>query len=100
MAIFPRIRDGERTAVAKLVALCTVVETSMSLKHLPTAALAVASRGLATAAHAGKTLDAVKARGQVVCGVNTSGPGFSAADSQGKWSGLDVDFCRAVAAAV
>ena len=49
----------------------------MSLKHLTTAALALAGVGLATAAHAGKTLDAVKARGQVVCGVNTSGPGFS-----------------------
>src|SRR5689334_7399962 len=43
---------------------------------------------------------AVKSRGQVVCGVNTSGPGFSNADSQGKWTGLDVDFCKAVAAAV
>jgi ABC-type amino acid transport substrate-binding protein len=36
----------------------------------------------------------------VVCGVNTSGPGFSNADSQGRWTGLDVDFCKAVAAAV
>jgi len=64
------------------------------------AAVAAAGFGLATAAQAGKTLDAVKARGQVVCGVNTSGPGFSNADSQGNWSGLDVDFCRAIAAAV
>lgn len=52
------------------------------------------------AAHAGKTLDAVSQRGELVCGVNTSGAGFSAADSQGKWKGLDVDVCRAVAAAV
>jgi general L-amino acid transport system substrate-binding protein len=51
-------------------------------------------------AHAGKTLDAIKSRGQVICGVNTGLAGFSAADSNGKWSGLDVDFCRAVAAAV
>ena len=72
----------------------------MRSKHLTTAAMTLAGLALATAAHAGKTLDAVKARGQVVCGVNTSGPGFSSADSQGKWSGLDVDFCRAVAAAV
>jgi general L-amino acid transport system substrate-binding protein len=49
---------------------------------------------------AGKTLDALKARGEVVCGVNTSAPGFSAADSQGVWRGLDVDLCRGVAAAV
>lgn len=50
-------------------------------------------------AHAGKTLDGIKARGQVVCGVNTGLAGFSAADSSGKWTGLDVDMCRAMAAA-
>lgn len=54
----------------------------------------------AGAAHAGKDLDAIKARGTLVCGVNTGLAGFSAADSQGRWSGLDVDYCRAVAAAV
>jgi general L-amino acid transport system substrate-binding protein len=55
---------------------------------------------LITPAVAGKTLDAVKQRDQVVCGVNTGLAGFGAADSQGKWTGLDVDMCRAVAAAV
>lgn len=54
----------------------------------------------ATPALAGANLDAVKARGEVVCGVNTSLYGFSAPDDKGVWSGLDVDFCRAVAAAV
>lgn len=49
---------------------------------------------------AGKTLDAIKARGQLNCGVNTSLPGFSAADSQGVWAGLDVDVCKAIAATV
>lgn len=70
----------------------------MKIQHLVAAALAIATA--ASPAWAGKTLDAVKQRGQVVCGVNTSGPGFSNADSQGKWTGLDVDFCKAVAAAV
>jgi general L-amino acid transport system substrate-binding protein len=51
-------------------------------------------------AQAGKTLEAIRARGQLVCGVNTGLAGFSATDSQGRWSGLDVDFCRATAAAV
>ena len=46
-------------------------------------------------AHAGKTLDAIKERGQLVCGVNTGLAGFSAADSQGNWTGLDVDICQA-----
>lgn len=55
---------------------------------------------LAAPSHAGKTLEALKARGQIVCGVNTGLAGFSQADSGGKWSGLDVDVCRALAAAV
>jgi general L-amino acid transport system substrate-binding protein len=61
---------------------------------------AVAAAVVASPAHAGKTLDAIKARGSVVCGVNTGLAGFSAADSQGNWTGLDVDTCRAIAAAV
>ena len=51
-------------------------------------------------AHAGKTLDTIKQRGHIVCGVNPSLPGFSAADTQGIWTGLDVDVCRAVAASL
>jgi general L-amino acid transport system substrate-binding protein len=67
-------------------------------------ALALAA-GLATvlasgAALAGKDLDAVKARGAVICGVPTGIAGFAVADSQGKWVGLDVDVCRAVSAAI
>jgi general L-amino acid transport system substrate-binding protein len=54
----------------------------------------------ACSAWAGKTLDQIKQRDQLVCGVNTGIAGFSAADSQGKWSGMDVDICKAVAAAV
>ena len=64
-------------------------------------AACLAGLGLAAAlpAQAGKTLDAIKSRGQVVCGVSTGVAGFSAADATGRWSGLDVDVCRAVAAA-
>ena len=55
---------------------------------------------VAPAAFAG-TLDDVKAKGFVQCGVNGSNlAGFGSQDSSGKWSGLDVDICRAVAAAV
>ncbi|MBB6252634.1 amino acid ABC transporter substrate-binding protein [Nitrospirillum iridis] len=46
------------------------------------------------------TLDQVRQRGILRCGVNTGLPGFGAPDSQGDWTGLDVDVCRAVAAAV
>jgi general L-amino acid transport system substrate-binding protein len=51
-------------------------------------------------AHAGKTLDTIKQRGQLVCGTNPSLPGFAAADSQGVYTGLDVDVCKAVAATI
>lgn len=73
----------------------------MRMRNLKTLATLAAALATLTAlpAHAGKTLDGIKARGQVVCGVNTGLAGFSAADSSGKWSGLDVDICRAMAAA-
>ena len=56
--------------------------------------------GLAAPSFAGKTLDAVKKRGHVRCGVSNGLPGFSAPDGKGKWKGLDVDACHAFAAAV
>jgi len=51
-------------------------------------------------AMAGKDLDAIKARGTLICGVMEGTAGFAMPDSQGKWTGLDVDVCRAVAAAI
>lgn len=45
------------------------------------------------------TLETVKERGFVSCGVNTGLPGFAAPDEKGQWAGMDVDICRAVAAA-
>ncbi len=47
-----------------------------------------------------KTLDDVRQRGMINCGVNTGLQGFSAKDAAGVWSGFDVDFCRALAAAI
>ena len=54
----------------------------------------------ASPALAGKVLDGVKQRGVVTCGVNTGRDGFSEADGKGVWSGIDVDYCKALAAAV
>jgi general L-amino acid transport system substrate-binding protein len=56
--------------------------------------------GLAQTAHAGKVLDGIKQKGVVTCGVHTGRAGFALADGAGKWSGLDVDYCRALAAAI
>lgn len=61
------------------------------------ALLAVAC-GLAQAAP-GETLAQIKARGELLCGVSEGIAGFSARDSAGRWSGMDADFCRALAAA-
>ena len=61
---------------------------------------ALAAWGGAAMAQTPSTLDAVKAKGYVQCGVNVGLAGFSQPDSKGAWKGLDVDLCRAVAAAV
>lgn len=52
------------------------------------------------ATNAGSTLGNVQAAGVLKCGVSTGLPGFSNADSSGQWTGIDVDVCRAIAAAV
>jgi general L-amino acid transport system substrate-binding protein len=49
---------------------------------------------------AGATLDRVKQRGYLICGSNPGLPGFGLPDDNGNWTGFDVDFCRAVAAAI
>ena len=56
--------------------------------------------GLASTAHAGATLDAIQKKGFIQCGVSDGLPGFGVPDSQGKMTGIDVDVCHAVAAAV
>jgi general L-amino acid transport system substrate-binding protein len=55
--------------------------------------------GLAQPA-AATTLETVKQRGTLICGIHGGRAGFSALDSQGRWQGIDVDTCRAIAAAV
>ena len=47
-----------------------------------------------------KTLEAIKARGTLACGVGPNAPGFSNPDDKGNWVGFDVDFCRALAVAI
>jgi general L-amino acid transport system substrate-binding protein len=61
---------------------------------------AVALLSMGAHAQQQRTLDVVKKRGTLLCGVNGQAPGFSAQNAAKEWSGLDVDFCRAIAAAV
>lgn len=64
------------------------------------ALLAGATLALAATAAPAQTLKTVKDRGELVCGVSKGLPGFSAPDAAGKWTGFDVDLCRALAAAI
>ena len=68
-------------------------------KHILTIATG-AALGLAATTASAATLDDVKAKGFVQCGVNTGLPGFANPDNAGAWVGFDVDYCKAVAAAV
>jgi general L-amino acid transport system substrate-binding protein len=63
-------------------------------------AAAPAAPAAPAAAPSGNTLDAIRARGTLICGVNTGLAGFALPDSQGVWRGFDVDYCRAVAIAL
>lgn len=69
------------------------------MNRLKLAGAAIALGLMVSPAMASKTLEAIKKKGEVSCGVNTGLGGFGIADSSGKWTGFDVDFCRAVAAA-
>ncbi len=70
------------------------------MNTLKRAALAAVLISASASAFAGATFDNVKKKGFVQCGVSTGIAGFSNTDSKGEWSGIDVDMCRAVAAAM
>ena len=59
-----------------------------------------ATFAFSAAAASAATLDDVKSKGFLQCGVNTGLPGFASPDNAGNWTGLDVDYCKAVAAAI
>lgn len=70
------------------------------MKHIAIGILGVAALGFMASAASAGTLDTVKQKGFIQCGVSTGLAGFSAPDDKGDWKGIDADFCRAVAAAV
>lgn len=70
------------------------------MKKILTAAAIAATAVCVSGAASAATLDQVKSKGFIQCGVSTGLPGFSNPDEKGAWTGLDVDVCRAVAAAV
>jgi general L-amino acid transport system substrate-binding protein len=70
------------------------------MKRVTLALTLAFAAGLTSQAAAQQTLKTVKDRGMLSCGVSQGLPGFSAPDDKGNWTGLDVDVCRAIAAAV
>jgi general L-amino acid transport system substrate-binding protein len=70
------------------------------MKRVSLAFTLALAAGLATQAAHAQTLKTVKDRGMLSCGVSQGLPGFSSPDDKGNWTGLDVDICRAVAAAI
>ena len=64
------------------------------------ATLLLVATAFCAASQGGEVLTAVKSRGELHCGISEGIPGFSARNAGGAWRGLDIDFCRAVAAAV
>src|SRR4051812_2860264 len=72
----------------------------MSRRGLAAAVAFACAIAVSATASAQQTLDTIKARGQLVCGINTGVAGFALPDSRGVWQGLDVDLCRGLAAAI
>jgi general L-amino acid transport system substrate-binding protein len=70
------------------------------MKRVSLAFTLALAAGLSTQAATAQTLKTVKDRGMLSCGVSQGLPGFSSPDDKGNWTGLDVDICRAVAAAI
>ena len=71
----------------------------MKLTSLKAVSFALMLGAATQVAHANTTLQTAKARDKVICGANGGRPGFSGLDSKGQWQGIDVEVCRAIAAA-
>jgi general L-amino acid transport system substrate-binding protein len=71
-----------------------------TMKRIITSLAVAGALALSASAASAQMLNTVKQRGQLQCGANGSLAGFGLPDAQGNWTGLDVEFCRAIAAAI
>ncbi len=90
----PAAAPAATPAPAEATAATTEAATTTATEAAP------AAEAAAPAAQTGSLLDTVKSRGKVICGVNNQLPGFGVVDQNGSYAGFDIDFCKAVAAAV
>src|SRR5262249_30986958 len=93
-----RQADHSRTFRYRLNEACAMKGRTMKRKLLLFGTTFVL--GFSVASAPAQTLKTVKDRGSLICGVSQGLPGFSNPDDKGNWTGFDVDFCRAIAAAV
>jgi general L-amino acid transport system substrate-binding protein len=98
----PQASGGEAQAspVVQTVEVIRTVVVTVEAPAAPAATTPQVQVQVAQAPGFGETLEAVQARGNVICGVNGQLPGFSFLDPDGNYSGFDADFCRALAAAI
>src|SRR4051812_47724276 len=78
----------------------TIPRKALPMKRVSLAFTVALAAGLTSQAASADTLKTVKDRGMVACGVSEGLPGFSVPDDKGNWTGLDVDVCRGIAAAI
>src|SRR5450631_2537222 len=72
----------------------------LAMKRVSLVLTLALAAGLSSEAATAQTLKTIKDRGLLSCGVSQGLPGFSAPDDKGNWTGLDVDVCRAISAAI
>jgi general L-amino acid transport system substrate-binding protein len=77
-----------------------VVVKETVIVEVPAAGAAPAAPAVVAPAGYGVTLKTIQERGKIICGANSQVPGFGYVDADGKFSGFDIDYCRALAAAV
>ena len=87
-------------AVFLIMAIAMITGCQQAPVATPTPTSSVTATPTTAAAAPEGILERVKARGKLICGVNGKLQGFSYVDEKGVWSGLDVDYCQAIAAAV
>jgi general L-amino acid transport system substrate-binding protein len=96
-------RSGSAKQVGQIMAdMMRRTRNLLGVAVLTAAALLLGSqaRAQAPATWPGVTVEAIKKRGQLNCGVDVGVPGFASQDNKGRWEGFDVSYCRAIAAAV
>jgi len=95
-------QTGQPVEVTRIVEVTRVVEVTPAGGSAPAQPAATPAPAPAPAAPAGfgETLKAIQARGKLICGVNSQVPGFGFVDPTGAFSGFDIDYCKALAAAI